>query len=75
MNVNKSSLQHTVTDGRIYNDSKGRPVGVAGMVNKVTNAVDVPKKYPLQTSEDKRQLDALFNKCFSNAEKYLQSKK
>ena len=75
MNVNKSSLQHTVTDGRVYNDSKGRPVGIAGIVNKVTNTVDVPKKYPLQTSEDKRQLDALFNKCFSNAGKYLQSKK
>ena len=75
MNVNKSSLQHTATDGRVYNDSKGRPVGVAGIVNKVTNTVDVPRKYPLQTSEDKRQLDALFNKCFSNAGKYLQSKK
>ncbi|WP_395490581.1 hypothetical protein ACG1VR_07465 [Cedecea davisae] len=71
MKVNELSSQHIVTDGRAYNDSKGRPVGVAGIVNRVTNAVDVPKVYPLQTPEDKRQIDMLFNKCFSNTGKYL----
>lgn len=78
MNVNKasaSSTQLTAADGRIYNDSKGRPVGLAGKVNRVTNTVNVPNKFPPQTPEDKRRMDMLFNKCFSHAEKYLQSKK
>ncbi|WP_151260351.1 hypothetical protein [Pantoea ananatis] len=76
MNVNKSSsTQHTAADGRIYNDSKGRPVGLAGKVNRVTNTVDLPKQYPPQTPQDKRNMDMLFNKCFSHAEKHLQSKK
>ncbi|HAU5008731.1 hypothetical protein [Proteus mirabilis] len=76
MNVNQLlSTQHTATDGRIYNDSKGRPVGLAGIVNRVKNTVDVPKQFPLQTPEDKIIMDMLFNKCFSHTEKYLQSKK
>lgn len=76
MNVNKSSsTQHAAGNAYIYNDSKGRPVGLAGIVNRVTNSVDVPKEYPRYTPEDKSNIDMLFNKCFSNAEKYLQSKK
>lgn len=78
MNVNKlstSSTQHTAADGRIYKDSKGRSVGLAGKVNRVTNTVDVPERFPLQTPEDKRHMDTLFNRCPSQAEKYLQSKK
>ncbi|SFM97854.1 hypothetical protein SAMN05216516_101629 [Izhakiella capsodis] len=68
MNVSKSSsTHHTAADGRIYNDFKRRPVGLAGKVNEVTNTVDVPKQYPLQTSGDKRHMDMLFNRCFSHA--------
>lgn len=76
MNVNEfstSSAQDAVADDRIYNDSKGRPVGLAGKVNRVTNTVDIPERFPLQTPEDKRHLDTLFNRCFSYAEKYLKS--
>lgn len=76
MNVNKSSsTQHSAFDGRIYEDAKGRPVGLAGKVNRVNNTVDVPKRFPPQTPEDKRHMDMLFERCFSHAEKYLQSKK
>lgn len=76
MIVNKSSsTQHTAFDGRIYEDSKGRPVGLAGKVNTVKNTVEIPERFPPQTPEDKRHIDMLFNRCFSHAEKYLQSKR
>lgn len=69
-----SSIQHTPTDGCIYKDSKGRPVGLAGIVNRVTGAVEGPKRFPPQTPEDKSLMDMLFDRCFRHAEKYLQSK-
>lgn len=40
-------------DHRIYNDSKGRPVGIAGKVNRITHEIEQPTRIPLMTPEDK----------------------
>lgn len=73
ININKSNpiLQnHPVTDDRIYNDFEGRPVGLAGRVNRVSNTVESPPTFPSITPEDKRKMDMLFNRCFFNAEQW-----
>ncbi|WGL99615.1 hypothetical protein QE177_07055 [Arsenophonus sp. aPb] len=54
MNINNSNylnLNHLAVkkDDRIYNDSKARPVGVAGKFNRVTNKVEVAQNIPLMT--------------------------
>ncbi|MGL9720898.1 hypothetical protein [Symbiopectobacterium sp.] len=49
-------------DDRIYEDSKGRPVGIAAMLNRITNTLERPKMTPSMTPEDKRMLDTLFKR-------------
>ncbi|MFS1563644.1 MAG: hypothetical protein ACL7AX_08915 [Candidatus Arsenophonus phytopathogenicus] len=40
--VNNANYQSTtkIIDDRIYNDSKARPIGLAGKFNRVTNKVE-----------------------------------
>lgn len=66
---------HIYNDDRIYNDSKGRPVGIAGKVNKVTSSVEKPVRTPLMTPEDKIYFNACFEKCIENARQFLLAKK
>lgn len=60
-------------DDRIYEDSKGRPVGIAAMLNRITNTLERPKMTPSMTPEDKRMLDTLFKRCIGHAEAYLRA--
>lgn len=60
-------------DDRIYEDSKGRPVGIATMIIRITNTRDRPQMAPTMTPEDKRILDTLFQRCFDHVEAYLHS--
>lgn len=62
-------------DDRIYEDSKGRPVGIAAMLNRITNTLERPKMTPSMTPEDKRMLDTLFKRCISHAEAYLRAQR
>lgn len=62
-------------DDRIYEDSKGRPVGIAAMFNRITNTLERPKMTPSMTPEDKRMLDTLFKRCISHAEAYLRAQR
>lgn len=74
--VNNANYQSTAKiDDRIYNDSKARPVGLAGKFNRVTNKVEVSSNKPLMTPEDKIYLNRMFDRCFSYAEKYTHLKK
>lgn len=60
-------------DDRIYEDSKGRPVGIATMIIRITNTRERPQMAPTMTPEDKRILDTLFQRCFDHVEAYLHS--
>lgn len=60
-------------DDRIYEDSKGRPVGLAAVLNSVTNTLERPELIPLMTPEDKRMLNTLFERCIDHAETCLRS--
>jgi len=62
---------HIFNDDRIYNDSKGRPVGLAGKVNRVTCSVEKPVRIPLMTPEDKIHFNACFDKCVDNTRQFL----
>ncbi len=62
---------HTYNDDRIYNDSKGRPVGLAEKVNRVTCSVEKPTRIPLMTPEDKIYFNACFEKCLDSARTFL----
>lgn len=62
-------------DDRIYEDSKGRPVGIAAMFNRITNTLERPKITPSMTPEDKRILDTLFKRCIGHAEAYLRAQR
>lgn len=63
----------TPRDDRIYEDSKGRPVGIAAIINRITNTLEHPQGKPPMTPEDKRILDSLFKCCMDHAEAYLHS--
>lgn len=56
-------MRSPVADDRIYHDSKGRPVGLAAKVNRVTHSVEKPQIAPLMTPEDKIYFDACFERC------------
>ncbi|ATW34365.1 MULTISPECIES: hypothetical protein [Candidatus Williamhamiltonella] len=81
MHLNPSTSNQPLLkkDDKVYNDSKGRPVGIATQINKVTNCVTDPKtdptKIPPMTPEDKRKMDELFNRCFAAGEALLTPKK
>lgn len=80
MNINNSNYsnlsQSTVRkDDRLYNDSKARPVGIAAKFNRVTNNVEVSQNIPLMTPEDKMHLNRMFDRCFTNVEKYANLKR
>lgn len=62
-------------DDRIYEDSKGRPVGIAAMLNRITNTLERPKVTPSMTPEDKCILDTLFKRCIGHAEAYLRAQR
>ena len=60
-------------DDRIYEDSKGRPVGIATMTTRITNTNQHAQITPTMTPEDKRILDTLFQRCFDQVGAYLHS--
>lgn len=62
-------------DDRIYEDSKGRPVGVAARINRITNTLERPETAPSMTPEDKRMLDTLFKRCIGHAEACLRAQR
>lgn len=79
MNVNKyccttSNQSKIIADDRIYEDSTGRPVGLAGRVNRITNSVEVPQRIPLFTPEDKMKMDLMFNKIINTIENAKKAK-
>jgi len=67
--------RHIYNDDRIYNDSKGRPVGLAGKVNRATCSVEKSVNIPLMTPEDKGHFNACFEKCIDNVRQFLLDRK
>lgn len=62
-------------DNRIYENSKGRPVGIAAMFNRITNTLEHSEMTQSMTPEDKRMLDRLFTRCIGHAEAYLRAQR
>jgi len=62
-------------DAFIYNDSKGRPVGIAGKVNRLTQSIENPAIIPVMTPEDKRHFDDCFERCVMTAHSFIQSRR
>lgn len=60
-----------VSDDRIYNDSKGRPVGLAGRVNRITCSVEIPATIPVMTPEDKSYFNQCFERCVKTAAQFI----
>lgn len=79
MNVNKygSAGSSRVTDDRVYNDSKGRPVGLASRIDRVTGNCEKidPRNAPTMTPEDKRKLNSLFDNTVSNSRRNFSERK
>lgn len=59
-------------DDRIYQDIKGRPVGLASKINRATHSVENPIKIPLMTPEDKIYFSLWFDKCVNNSVRYFE---
>lgn len=64
-----------LNEGYIYNDSKGRPVGIACRVNRITHTVERPSRVPLMTPEDKLHFNACFERCLATAQQFIQSQR
>jgi len=61
-------------DAYIYSDSKGRPVGIAAKVNRLTQSVENPAIIPVMTPEDKHHFDDCFARCVITALNFIQSR-
>lgn len=62
-----------IKEGYIYDDSRGRPVGLAGKVNRATCMVEAPTEIPLMTPEDRIRLNHYFERCVATVRQFIRS--